>query len=260
MPVSYNRKTIVIDLWHGVSIKRISFLDRNLGLKSRIMDTLKSNRINYMISNSADFAPIYARSFKIGMNKICSYGLPTIEYLRRPSLFSLNNMNCFPERTRNILYAPTFRDYEFENPILQPQYLEWLNNELERSNSQFHIKLHPTEKTPSIEGFNNIHIIDSSSDIYKLCLFTDYLISDYSSVFLDFICAFPQRNVTLYIPDFETYKRTRDFNLDYYEKFGSLICTDEKKLLSLEDQDLTGLVDFINPNMDSCKRILGLVQ
>jgi CDP-glycerol glycerophosphotransferase (TagB/SpsB family) len=259
MPVSFKSKTTIIDLWHGVSIKRISFLDKNLGLKSRFMDTLKSKRINYMISNSEDFAPIYARSFKIGTDKIRSFGFPTIEYLRKPSLFSSGNNSYFPEGKRIILYAPTFRDYEFINPIFKPQFLKWLNDELEISNSLFYIKLHPTEKTPSLESFENIRIVDSSFDIYKLCLYTDYLISDYSSVFLDFISAFPERIVALYIPDFETYKSVRDFNFNYYEKFNSLICADERDLLKMKAQDNMALVEFINPDMESCKMILELI-
>lgn len=260
MPVFFKRKTTVIDLWHGVSLKRISFLDKNLGLKSRFMDTLKSKRINYMISNSEDFAPIYASSFKIGTEKVRSFGFPTIEYLRKPSLFSLNNNNYFPDGKRIVLYAPTFRDYEFENPIFKPHTLKWLNEELENSNSLFYIKLHPTERTPSLEGFENIKILNSSFDIYKLCLYTDYLISDYSSVFLDFISAFPERIVALYVPDFDTYKSIRDFNFDYYEKFNGLICADERELLNMKGQDNTALVKFINPNMDSCNNILSLIR
>ncbi len=259
MPVSFKSKTIVIDLWHGVSIKRVSFLDKNLGYKSRIMDTLKSKRINYMISNSRDFAPIYAQSFKVELDKIKSYGLPTIEYLRNPSLFSLDNSNGFPEGKRIILYAPTFRDYEFDNPIFRHEYLTWLNHELERSNSLFYIKLHPTESPPSIEEFENIIIFESSLDIYRLCLYTDYLISDYSSVFLDFISAFPQRLVALYVPDFEEYKGARDFNFDFYQKFKHIICTDEKSLMNMKKQNNTDLVDFINPYIQSCKKILELL-
>jgi CDP-glycerol glycerophosphotransferase len=259
MPVLYQRKTLVIDLWHGVPIKRISFLDKNLGLKSRFMDTLKSRRINYMISNSSEFEFIYSKSFKIPNSKIKNFGLPKIEFLRKPEFFKSKIKNYFLNEKKIILYAPTFRDYKFINPFFDSKFLGWVNNELEKTNGILYIKLHPEEENPKIGSLKNVKILDSQIDIYTLLPFVDNLISDYSSVFLDFISAFPNKRVSLFIPDFEEYKSNRNFNFNFCERFKGIICAEKKELFVSKKQINEDLVNFINPINSSCQQIINLL-
>ncbi|MGZ2369846.1 CDP-glycerol glycerophosphotransferase family protein [Ancylomarina sp. YFZ004] len=259
MPVFYNKKTLVIDLWHGVPIKRISFLDKNLRFRSRLMDTLKSRRVDFMISNSVEFAKIYSKSFKISEEKIKSFGQPKIEFLQNSKLFISNLENYFPEGKEIILYAPTFRDYEFSNPLFSDEYLTWLNKEMEKLNSLFYIKVHPSEKSPDIKCFDNVKIVDSQSDIYNLYPFISHVISDYSSTFLDFFSGLPDRKVSLFVPDFKEYKLNRNFNFDFTEKFGGLICSDPKLFFKSPHKADDNLINFINPKSNSCEKILRIV-
>lgn len=259
MPVFYKKKTIVIDLWHGIPIKKISFLDKNLGLKSRIMDILKSYRVDYMISNSIEFQSIYIKSFKLNKNKIKNFGLPNIEYLRSPEKFGNHVDSVFPKDKLIILYAPTFRNYSFSNPLFSYDTLIWLDNKMKEINSIFYIKLHPSQKNPLIDQFKNIIIIDSQTDIYSLLFFVDHMISDYSSVFLDFIAAYPSRKVSLYVPDIEMYKLERDFNFDFNEKFRNLICKNVNEIFNKQSESTNNLKEFINPSYESCKKIINLI-
>ena len=260
MPVFYNKKTLVIDLWHGVPIKRISFLDKNLKFKSRLMDFIKSRRVDFMISNSVEFAQIYSKSFKISEKKIKSFGQPKIEFLQNSKLFVSRLENYFSDEKEIILYAPTFRDYEFLNPIFTYEYLTWLNEEMEKLNSLFYIKAHPSEKPPDVQSFNNVNIVDSQYDIYNLYPYVSHIISDYSSTFVDFISGFPDRKVSLFIPDFEEYRLNRDFNFDFKEKFGYLVCSEPKLFFKSPHKANGNLINFINPKSNSCERILELIS
>ena len=88
---------------------------------------------------------------------------------------------------KTILYAPTFRDtnrFDRETPI------EWekLNNLLIKQNASFLIKLHRHDYSIVMkEEYSNIRVLDNESDMYPLFTKVDLLITDYSSIFFDFL-------------------------------------------------------------------------
>ncbi|MDW2056805.1 CDP-glycerol glycerophosphotransferase family protein [Vibrio sp. 506] len=260
MPVFYQKDTKVIDLWHGIPIKNVSFLDPNLGFKSRLMDFYKSLSLNFYVSNSEFFNKIYSRSFKLDVNKIVALGYPRIEALRNPELFDINDDAPFEPEFFNIVYAPTFRDYDFENPLLDNDVLTEFDNELTNKGIRLHFKLHPSQLTPDLSGFESIRVINSTVDIYSVLPFCDALISDYSSIIFDYIAAFSDRKIALFTPDLEKYKEKRGFALDFETYFKNVIVLDWQLLLdrlgylSMED------ISMINVNDNSCMKILELID
>jgi CDP-glycerol glycerophosphotransferase len=233
MPIWYRNFTLIINLWHGIPLKKVAFLDKNLGLKARVVNYLMSKRINFFVSGSYKLEKIFIDNFKIPSSKILNFGSPVIEYLRFPEKFVIYNKKFItPEGKEIILYAPTFRDYHFINPIFEYEYLNWLDGELLKRNALFYIKLHPSLDKLNMSKYQNIFILDSVQDIYPILFGVDHLISDYSSVFLDYILAFPNRKLTLYIPDFEEYKANRDFNFNFLDMFHNVIQTEKYKILN----------------------------
>ena len=104
---------------------------------------------------------------------------------------------------KTILYAPTFRDtnrFERKTPI------EWsrLNDLLKKNNATFLIKLHRHDYSMVMkEEYSHIRLLDNESDMYPLFAKVDLLITDYSSIFFDFLLT--DKPVLFYPYDKEIY-------------------------------------------------------
>ena len=167
MPIFYNSQTIIINLWHGIPIKNVSLLDKNLSIIARILDYWRDKRCDYFISNSESFNQDYLKCFKINKGKIIVGGLPRIDFLFNPEKFVPNITNPFPSMKKVYLYAPTFRDYIYQNPFYEKNSILKLNEYLEESNSLLYIKHHPFDtEMPKMESLNNISSFNKNIDIY----------------------------------------------------------------------------------------------
>ena len=102
-----------------------------------------------------------------------------------------------------ILYAPTFRKYDYDYNI---------NMENINSNYKLFIKLHPGIKNLDIKMNNAINVSDFAS-LDELLVGCDILISDYSSIVYDYL--FYNKEVYLYSPDYKDYAGERGFYIDY---------------------------------------------
>ena len=261
MPVFYNKSTIIINIWHAIPIKNISFLDKNLNFLSRILDLWRDKRSNYFISNSISFNNYYLKAFKIIEKKIVIGGLPRIDFLKEPKKFIKDLKNPFENNKTIFLYAPTFRDYPFINPFYNNNFLKNFERYLIKNNSVLYIKNHPFEKNkPDTNKYSKINFLGNSIDIYELLPFVGKLICDYSSIIYDFKIAYPKKEIYLFCPDIEKYEVARGFvdsfrevyNNDTYEDF-------------LNFKKLNRSSNFFNSNRiytdlnSSCEEILKLL-
>lgn len=124
-----------------------------------------------------------------------------------------------PDGCRIVLYAPTFRDnntteaYNLDlhgvlNTLKQKTDEEWL----------MFITLHPNFKWFKIPPYTfDAHIWDMSdyTDIHELMLIVDVVITDYSSVSLDF--SNTRRPVFLYASDIDEYSKMRGLKPMYFK-------------------------------------------
>jgi len=119
-------------------------------------------------------------------------GYPRNDIISKPSLYARylvfeQNIIDSISTEKTILYAPTFRDtnrFNREAPI------EWgrLNALLKKNDATFLIKLHRHDYSMAIkEDYSNIRVLDNESDMYPLFSKVDLLITDYSSIFFDFL-------------------------------------------------------------------------
>jgi CDP-glycerol glycerophosphotransferase (TagB/SpsB family) len=133
-----------------------------------------------------------------------------------------------------ILYCPTFRDYPSSQNPFSEKFLIKLNEFLKKENSIFLIKGHIDEKSlKNIKNLSNIHdISETVNDIQDLLLHVDLLISDYSSVFFDFV--FRNKPMIFYPYDFEEYtENSRNLFCDYFNDLTGPFAKNEDELLKL---------------------------
>lgn len=193
-----------VNLWHGSPLKTI---DRDITVKHNAFYIgnhtwgMKRYLVRFMMPEWFVVADLMiATSDKVkgyfnsafGSKKIEVTGYPRNDIITNSSLYS-NYLN-FEKNIINsittdkvILYAPTFRDtnrYNRETPI------DWekLNDLLVEKSATFLIKLHRHDYSMVMKKeYSNIKVLDNESDMYPLFSNTDLLITDYSSIFFDFL-------------------------------------------------------------------------
>ena len=83
-------------------------------------------------------------------------------------------------------------------------YSRVVNNLLIEHNTTFLIKLHKNDYSVVLnQGYSNINLLDNTSDMYPLFATIDLLITDYSSIFFDFLLT--NKPILFYPYDKETY-------------------------------------------------------
>ena len=216
-----SKKQIKVNLWHGMPLKRIGFLD-NKGKE----DIATSN---YMIATSIIFVDIMAKVFRIDKKNILNIGQP------RNDLLFINNKSFEKlgiekdKYNRVFLWMPTYRlsvvgdirsDGKLKGyglPLLTEEEIIRLNDLLYKGKCLFIIKLHPMDKFTA-KHFNNLSnivfvdnnkLIDSNVQLYSLIGESDVLLTDYSSVYFDYLIL--NRPIGFIIDDFEEYKNNRGF-------------------------------------------------
>jgi len=193
-----------VSLWHGSPLKTI---DRDIivkhnafyignhtwGLKRYFVRMVMPEWFvvaDLMIATSDKVKGYFISAF--GCKKIEVTGYPRNDIISDPSLYAKHlvfekNIIESISTEKTILYAPTFRDtnrYDRKTPI------EWgsLNDLLKKNDTTFLIKLHRHDYSMAMnEEFSNITVLDNESDMYPLFSKIDLLITDYSSIFFDFL-------------------------------------------------------------------------
>lgn len=253
MPMSFfkvRRETKVLQLWHGTgSIKKFG-QDSNKGRIKELEKRLNSN-IDYLFVNSDLLTDEYAGAFGVDKAKVYATGLPRTDWLLK--LINdyklderLNTIKDKISRKKNIsikgkkiiLYAPTFRDDEVDNPKLHIN-IEKLMKSLP-DNIILFLRLHPfvssafNEKDLLPNSFN----VSDYKDLNELMAVSDGLITDYSSLIFDY-CVL-NKPMYFFADDIVEFGLNgRGFYLDYNKELPGIIPDSEEDLARIIIKDLS---------------------
>ena len=226
-----------IQLWHGIPLKRMN----------KLVDVL----YDYHISTS-DFVNDTSLSLVVQAKKHLNLGYPRNDLLLKEHekldlLFVNLEVYNLAKKNKVVVYMPTHRESEpsFGNKSIKelPLDLEKLNDFMKKQNTFFILKLHPfVSKLYENENFSNIVFYESQSDIYPVLKYTDILITDYSSVYFDFLLI--DKPIVFFDYDYEEYSSNMNgFVYDYEENApGEKVKTQDDLEKSIEnilnDKDL----------------------
>ena len=134
-----------------------------------------------------------------------------------------------------ILYAPTWSGNDTTNPVMDMKkytdLYEYLMANIDKDKYQILIKPHQiVYKRLSAEEKESGRYVSYSIDTNELLSAVDILITDYSSIYFDFLLT--DRPILFYIPDFKSYENMRGI----YFKLEELPGPCAKDLVSLADQ------------------------
>jgi CDP-glycerol glycerophosphotransferase (TagB/SpsB family) len=225
--------SVKINLWHGIPLKKIqndNIFDKvrkpqTLLLKIRwALRRLTDEKPNhYILTTSNNLIQIFSSAFRT--QKILNCGYPRNDILLSelmPSILLPMEEDCYSEITnypgKIILYMPTFRESETE--LLR--IIDWsdLQSTMENNHMLFCIKLHPKSKLKDIleneirAGFNNIRLLNPDYDPYPLLKHTECLVTDYSSIYFDYL--FTEHKIIFFDYDLKEYTtHSREMYFDY---------------------------------------------
>jgi len=213
-----NRK--IVNLWHGVPLKKIALMEQNVTLWQHLyFKSMFSENYQYILTTSEALIPVMAESFAVSMGRIKVWGQPRNDVLVDPAQQQkkISDFVEVPEYDKAILYAPTFRDNgttqwfpfeDFDKEKLQ-QFL--VDNRI-----LLCLRAHENENV-SKEYCYCSNIINLSSevidDITGYLYMFDLLVTDYSSIYIDYMLL---NRPMLFLPyDKQQYLKDRGMNFEY---------------------------------------------
>lgn len=130
-------------------------------------------------------------------------------------LRAIRTIQKFKDEGKTIcIYAPTFRQ-NYPNPFESAIDLPRLSRFAEDNNIFIVLKLHPFMKgNYKIDHYSHLLEYDPHGDIYPMMARSDVLITDYSSIFFDYLLL--DRPIIFFPYDLDTYlEKDRDMYFDY---------------------------------------------
>jgi len=242
LPLS--KQQVNINLWHGMPLKNIGFLDGNA-------NTQKSN---YTIATSIFFKEIMGKAFQLKNKKVLVTGQPRNDFLftKKYSLSDIVNVSS-NNLKKTILWMPTYRKSkigEIRNDgetnkmddFLASDFLKKLNNYLIKIEGVCYIKLHPMDymSVTDFQKHSNLYFIDNSDfqkkgiSLYSILNSTDILLTDFSSIYIDYLLL--NKPIGFLFSDFDAYFNSRGFVFETPKEYmpGEFITNKEDLIPFLE--------------------------
>jgi len=238
----YRKQQIAIELWHGVPLKRLILTESNLGKEHKKRAVTAMQETDYVLSCSETYSTLLGACKCVDGNKFVVLGYPRNDFLFRKNskkiLIDLLGENV--ENKKLMFVVPTFRK-GFVNQYLEKEEgkKSWnnifgfemfdsrrFNSFLSRNNLAVILKIHPFEEKwvmTNLNKFNNPNIyllpnellIDKNTDFYEILGAADILVTDYSSVYYDFLLL--DKPIIFTTVDIKQYKKDRGFLLEPYD-------------------------------------------
>ena len=205
----------IVCLSHGSPIKNEGTLERDTGIVKKLYYTILRTDFSHVLATADDFAKVYASYMKLPLKKILISGLPQFDEFSSEK----KKDSCVDKSLFSILYAPTWRHYG--NPPLfdfEDFDASDFSNFLKENGIMIYLRLHPNygdDLPESLSGISNICKFSGKMypDIMEYLTSFDALITDYSSIALDFL---PLNRPLFYmISDYDEYDKQIGFCVDY---------------------------------------------
>lgn len=269
--MNFNSKDVVIQLWHGAGAFKKFGLSSTSNQDLIELEQLISEKLDHIIVSSKNVAPFYEEAFGVDSEKILALGIPSTDYYFKNHDLDELRIKFEDEypKARNkkiVLYAPTFRENEkMDENLIENFDIELFNKEL-GSEYILCIRLHPQINKKSSLNQDNIINLTDYPDEKELLLLADILITDYSSIMVEYTLL--NKPLIFYPYDYEYYLNSeRGFYFNYKNIVPGPIALTNKELISIikeDNYDFKKINDFKTYQFDhtdgnSSKRVVDLL-
>lgn len=250
-------RAIFVNLWHGVPLKRIGYDNKkeknwaSVGQKFRRKIQKIPLGKEYVVATSEIFAKIYVSAFDRPKEFIMIEGQPRNDlFYDIKGIFDPDTeLTEILNEKKVILYAPTHRLEGAKEIIIDELFdLKTINDFCLTNDYYFLIKKHFYHKSEWLELEQYSNIIDITQkviDTQQLLFYTSILITDYSSIFIDYLLL--DRPIIFYNFDYKEYLCTdRDMYFSY-QNITPGLKVDNFKELMIE-------LNSVSHGKDRCKK------
>lgn len=261
-PFKIHAKQVNIQFWHGIPLKRMGIMANNTNRRTDQRNVkLWQKNADVVCSSSDLYETLMSACCAIETAKYQKVGFPRIDALKRPVISKARLLDDLfgvqDDRAQIVIYMPTFR-YEMENEQIMAQIksgnflalsgfdAKLLNEELKARHQYLIVKLHPYEmqllgkqssQYSNIAFLNNDYLFAHDYDLYELLGNTDMLVTDFSSIYFDYLTLNkPIIFVTNYL---KQYEQKRGLLIGPYEEVvpGMCVKTQTELLAALNAPD-----------------------
>lgn len=218
---------IYINTWHGIPLKTLGFdmPDGNISAANTVRNFILAD---YLISPNEFQTKMYTDSYRlegIYNGSIVEFGQPRNDLLfHTERSYIINKLKDVGVKINSnkkiIMYAPTWKGTDFSDPELGlEEYFDFINTisaNVDMDEYQVFVKPHQiVYKYIKDDERVNDKFIPATVDTNELLSIVDILVSDYSSIFFDFLKT--GKSILFYIPDLDQYKNYRGVYLPVEE-------------------------------------------
>lgn len=285
------KRRLIINLWHGIPLKGLShtanpavakWTDR---VKYRIMERRTYGGL--IASSEVDGHAMAASFYPLNFRQIWITGLPRNDFLLQNESDlpkyqreTIEKLKKIKKDHRLVVYAPTYRQVNATNIAKYYQFSESeigaLKNLLEKHNAILGYRPHYFKNTDAYFNIDNyidnrlifdlsVKVIDDFAPVARLL---DFLITDYSSVYMD--CVYLDKSVIGFVYDLDSYLKQQNGLLYPYslafpgpacKSFDALLKELEKALNCPEhDYKHVKRMFYSNVDCDNCKRVVEMIK
>lgn len=233
----YNELQKNVQLFHGFVFKGISYMNK-YSKENKEYNHKNWSKLDAIASYSKTYNTFMNACYGVDGGKYIITGMPRNDLLLksngREKLAKLLKMNIDDKKL--IYYMPTFRETVYGQVDGNKDNFNILTNDnfnmkkfdyfLETFNLKMIIKLHPVHTKQAIDyieniGLKNIYALEDMKfkeahlDLYEVMNAADLLITDYSSIYFDFLLL--ERPIIFTPLDLEEYEKNRGFLAEPYD-------------------------------------------
>jgi CDP-glycerol glycerophosphotransferase (TagB/SpsB family) len=241
-------------LWHGLPIKRVeasagSSSQRRKSWFERLLEAGRESPPDYLLTSSNFVTEAFSRAFGVPAERCWQHGYPRNDHLlgnpRNPPaalLWHEDERNRMAKAPFAVGLFLTWRDEKVDDAV-DAELVRQLAETCGRHGGVLAYKAH-YNVAPTAVPMEHCVLLPSDADLHAYLGYCDVLVTDYSSVALDFMLM--RRPVVYFMPDMEQYAATRGFQVDPLTLPGLVTRTPEALLGALD-----GILD--NPTSWSWK-------
>lgn len=233
--VSKRKGQIYIQLWHGPgATKKEGFDIKGINNNGKVMPHAKE--WDYFIATDTDNQRYIQTALNLQIPRLLlgSCRTDVLVNRNRDDYYKLRKKLDIKDTDKVVLYAPTFREIDFhkEKVSLHIKKLSKIEN------VRLILRLHPEIKNKLDIAEYAENIIDGNkyADIFDLYMLSDILVTDYSSVSIEY--SLLMKPFLFYMYDLEEYTKERDFYYNYLDSLpGPIIKTEDELIYAISNID-----------------------
>lgn len=260
----------VIHLGHGMLVKKIGLIETKVSWYKKLYYALVNSSFTYTIATTPFCQKDIATGFGVPLNRVLLTPQPKTSQIAFP--IQIENKTLANQELIHVLYAPTWRPYAAVElfPFADFELNEFASFLVENT-IHIWLRVHPRfeqDIDPALLACDNIHLFSAKeySEVNSYLSYFDALITDYSSIYYDYLTL--ERPVLFFDYDFDTYNEVVGV-IDDYEQVKSTETTVSagqfnQQLMSISDgsfdltriREINKLANYPIANKDIAKVVL----